>query len=483
MENNNKELRQRVCSFSKAIDVDLDYQENLEPYNDEMLKILRSSVTNTVLNSDYNNGILTVHGKSKIQITYFNCNDKGLSTVDFDEDFEKCVNIDCDSDNPHFDICVRNKYNNARIINPTRVDIHNSFVINIKAYCEKSCPIIVPADDLLLKQQRVNNISYISSAYIKNEFEDEALIPADSGSVNRVINVFSNATEEETKIVDNKMLVKSRVSLSILYLTDDNSVMLIEKTVNVNSILDIQGIKEEDISFTDITVSSIYIKPKADKNNEYRSLDILGELNISSRVYRNEELIIPVDAYSIDNDIEAAFSSVELNTDFSQVNETVTEKISINAEKTNITEVLDVTASVGFDDGIEVTAFIADENGNINLLTSRIKTELSNYDELSVNILSSDYIIVSDKELEVRVNLSYKALKFNKSSIKAISGIKNNGAIAKESPALTVYFADSGEELWSIAKQFRTSVELIKKENELSKEIIDSKRIIIIPGM
>ncbi len=57
MENNKNELKQRICSYSKEFDVDLDYHENLEPYNDEMLKVLRSSVTNSVVNMEYNNGV------------------------------------------------------------------------------------------------------------------------------------------------------------------------------------------------------------------------------------------------------------------------------------------------------------------------------------------------------------------------------------------------------------------------------------------
>ncbi len=52
-----------------------------------------------------------------------------------------------------------------------------------------------------------------------------------------------------------------------------------------------------------------------------------------------------------------------------------------------------------------------------------------------------------------------------------------------DSPALVVYFAKEQEALWDIAKKFRTSVDLIKSENELKDDVLDTRRILLIPGM
>ena len=481
MEKNNNEIKQRICCYSKEFDVDLDYQETLEPYNDEMLKILRSSVSNSIVNFEYNNGALTVHGKTKINITYFNNSDKGISSAEFDEDFEKTINIEAD-ENSHFDIRLCTKYNNARIINPTRVDIHNSFSVSVKIFSDKQCCSVTPKDNLLIKEKRVNCISYISSANVKSEFDDEASIPAESPAINRVVNSFSNAVEEEVKIVENKMLVRAKIIISILYLTDNNSFERFERVIAVNSILDMQGIAEDDVAFTDLTVSGLYIKPKADKNNEYRSFEIIGELLVNSAVYRETELIIPVDAYSAYKNSEPVFDTMELFSDYAIANETVTEKFSLKTDKQKISEVLDISASMSVNNSVEIAAFVADEN-SVNLISSRNKTDLNGYDEISVSIISSDYVIISEDEIEVRVNLAYKALKYNKNSFNIVNDVRITDGEAVQSPALTVYFADAGEEIWDIAKKFRTSEELIKKENDITKDKIDSKKILIIPGM
>lgn len=65
MENRKKEIKEKCCIFSKSIDADFDYQENLQSYNDDVLKIIRCSINNFVVNSVFQNGVVTVHGKSK----------------------------------------------------------------------------------------------------------------------------------------------------------------------------------------------------------------------------------------------------------------------------------------------------------------------------------------------------------------------------------------------------------------------------------
>ena len=50
-------------------------------------------------------------------------------------------------------------------------------------------------------------------------------------------------------------------------------------------------------------------------------------------------------------------------------------------------------------------------------------------------------------------------------------------------PALTLYFAKQNEKLWDIAKQFSSDIELIKKENNITCESLDSNKVIIIPGL
>jgi hypothetical protein len=145
---------------------------------------------------------------------------------------------------------------------------------------------------------------------------------------------------------------------------------------------------------------------------------------INSAVYRDTELTLPVDAYSIKNTAKPEFSRLSLNSEYSVINDSITEKFVINSDKQSITRVLDLSAAVFSDNSIEISAFIADENNNFSLISSRNKTELSGFNEISINILSADYVIISENELEVRINMAYKALKYNSETVEVIIKLK-----------------------------------------------------------
>ncbi len=79
--------------------------------------------------------------------------------------------------------------------------------------------------------------------------------------------------------------------------------------------------------------------------------------------------------------------------------------------------------------------------------------------------------------------IEYTAVKFEEKTFNVLSEIKVSDKPMADSPALVVYFAKEQEALWDIAKKFRTSVDLIKSENELKDDVLDTRRILLIPGM
>ena len=49
------------------------------------------------------------------------------------------------------------------------------------------------------------------------------------------------------------------------------------------------------------------------------------------------------------------------------------------------------------------------------------------------------------------------------------------------SPALVVYYADEGENVWDIARKYCTSMDLINDENDLTEEVLSEPRMLLIP--
>lgn len=485
MENNIREIKEKCNVFSKCVDVDLDFQENLMAYNDDMLKIVRCCINNFVVNTDYSNGTLTVYGKSKIYLTYVSEASSCLTTADFEEDFQKAIAIEGGYEDLTADVYVMNKYSNFRVINQRRIDIHNAFALNIKAYACNPVKMVENMPDVLLRRDSVKYLSLVGTSYTRAEFEEDTVIPADSEFVRRIINTFSVVRTDEVKIIKNKMLVKASADFSFLYTTDTENEIIkkCEKTISISKIIDINGIDEGDNAVVNVSIGNMYVKPKADKNNELRMIELLGDVNISVSVYRAVSAELSTDSYATDNEISNTFSKLNLNTNGEIISDIINEKCTFEFENINIVEIVDLSLNISDGKNLELAAFIRNEKSEVVFISQKKEVSLTGVSISAIHIKSFDYVINSSNQISVRYIIEYTAMKYEEKTFNVLSDIKVSDKPLPDSPALVVYFAKEQEALWDIAKKFRTSVELIKTENELKDDVIDSRRILLIPGM
>ena len=60
-------------------------------------------------------------------------------------------------------------------------------------------------------------------------------------------------------------------------------------------------------------------------------------------------------------------------------------------------------------------------------------------------------------------------------SDETVPGDKDTGA------SLTIYYASEGEPLWDIARKYYTSVNAIKRENDISEDKVPTNSMLLIP--
>ncbi|MFR5070369.1 MAG: LysM peptidoglycan-binding domain-containing protein [Eubacteriales bacterium] len=101
-----------------------------------------------------------------------------------------------------------------------------------------------------------------------------------------------------------------------------------------------------------------------------------------------------------------------------------------------------------------------------------------------VHIKSMNYRITGNSGIEVKVELSLTAAILQEFSYKAIiaaSTDEEHPVLKDSKAALIIYYAEAGESLWNIARQYYTSVNAIKEENDLSDDNVVSKGMLFIP--
>ena len=104
--------------------------------------------------------------------------------------------------------------------------------------------------------------------------------------------------------------------------------------------------------------------------------------------------------------------------------------------------------------------------------------------EAGVSLVNYDFVISNTNRINLRLNIDYTAFLYKESSLEYITDISADEMLDdKNSPELTLYFARQNESVWDIAKSFSTDSKLIMEENELTSDIIDTRRVLLVPGM
>ncbi len=487
---NFNEKTERICeSF------DLDYQENLPQYLDDIEKIVKCCVKNVVTDYECSGSTLKIYGKTIISLTYLNSDLCPLSHI-FEEEFSKSFDITCGDYFFFSDININTKYSNFRLINQRRIDVHTAVSAQIDVYCRNINKCLTNCKNAFLKEYSVNTLCNKGAGVCSAEFDETFSISKGDSVIKNVINTFSNCIVEEKKIIKDKMLVKLRIEISILYEDDNNNIEKCSHTFTVSKIVDVANTDEKDSAFVLASISSIYVKTKSDANNALRDIELVGRVSIKYQLYSVNEQEFITDSYSPYINTKITDSRIMLKTSPVFFSDEKTAELIFESEK-NIVQILDLSAQI---ENCYVEKSVLHMSVNLNFLYYDDTSQLYSYDksqeltfalndsglegEAAANLSSYDFVIKNTDKVSLRINFSYSAYLYTASQVNYLVDIEDDGEKEKmNTPELTLYFADKNENIWDIAKSFSTATQLIMEENDLSSEVIEDKRILLVPGM
>lgn len=475
---------------------ELEFQENLPQYLDDIEKIVKCSVKSVITDYECSTGAIKLYGKSIISLTYINGDACVLSNI-FEEDFTRQINTKISSDVKFADISLTSKYSSYRLINQRRIDIRVSLRADISTFCEDNDKYLSNCKNAFVRQYSCDRLCVRSFGICSEEFDESFTISDTSAQIKNIINTFSFCTLEDKKIIKDKMLVKYKIELSVLYENENNSIEKTVHTFSVSKIIDVASAGEDDKALVNAHISGIYVKTKSDSGNRLCDIEIVGKITFSYKLlYTMKEEFI-VDSYMTRHNAQLECKSITLNEYPQLFYDTKTAELMFDIEG-NVIEILDLTASLT---SCKINSSQLTASVKLELLYVNDASELCFFEGVSeyklsladsslsgvagAGIISFDYVIKNTNSVELRVNLEYTAYLYNKKELSVITDINatDEKPDSSSQPQLTLYFAHKDEDVWDIAKRFSTASSLIIDENNLSSQVIDCQRILLVPGM
>lgn len=475
--------------------IDLDFQENLPQYLDDVERVIRCTSKGVVTNCEIGEGKITLHGKVMICLTYQNSVGALLSNI-FEEEFSKNISISSQSVIDSADVKLINKYCNFRLINQRRIDIHIALGACITVLCCNNSSYLAECDNAFVRNYSPEYLNNIISGVTLAEFDETFTIPNANSQIKNIVNAFSVCYVDDKKIIKDKMLVKLKLELSVVYCDDCDNIDKCINSFSISKIVDVGGCDEASNAFINVNVSNLYIKSKTNASNALCDIEAVGNIAISYKVFDSCNIDIVTDSYMLTHKTELKRERVLLKANPQYYYDDRSEELIFDCDK-NVVEIIDLKTDIVnteiINSVLNVTVLLSylyyDEEAQLCYFekTQKVTYKL-NDDELdgegNANLLTYDFVLKGTDKIALRISYVYYAYLYKQRYVDYVTDIEVTDKKDTASvPQLTLYFADVNENLWDIAKKFSTDMSLIMAENNLTSNIIKNKMVLLVPGM
>lgn len=476
-------------------------------YLGDALRILKTECTPKIISKRKSEGKIILDCAAEIRIWYWSEEGK-VSVICKSESFAEEINAKCISDSFYTGTTICCNYANGQIINSRKLSFKAVVALSARCYNKKERKLLFPENITSMEYAKKNIfVSNLSAATEKSIVVSDVIeIMQGKGEIKEIVKSSAVIYTGDLKSINNKIITRGHADTKIIYITPENKLECVMAEIPFTQIIDIEGMDEECVADLRYIVNAVTVSPKADENGEMRQITAEIDITAVARGYKNIEYQIASDAYSLCHNYKVLsenlryesfagrFSSAASNKETVEFSDSVLAVTDVSATGTVINVSRDGD-KIKVNCGINCNVLAVNKSKEPVSLTRRFETTVtvvSNFEaenmrmEPEVKLPSVSYSISGDNRIDVKYEISLDCLIFSEFAAKAVSFIEvdeNTRVERKNKSPLVIYFAKKGDDLFEIAKAYRTSKNAIIDANSLTEEILSENKTIIIPIM
>ncbi len=487
-----------------AIDVDF----TLPDYCPDISKIFKCVLLPRISSKGINGKTITVDGVA--ELTVFYCDDEGrFSSFCYQYPIEKSFEMKEEVTGAFIKAKISNDYINCRAVSGRKIDIHGACSLKVKVVKRKCGEVLSDFEDDNIEVKRGTAKATVPMGCAEKYLmlEEELKIAESKAPIKNIIRNNVTAVVKETKVISGKVMVKGECRISILYCSENSENPESMKTViPYSQIIDVEDVTDACSADAVVSIAFCDIKPKTSVLGENRSFAITVKLEICANAFCDDDIALIEDAFSRKYEAEICKDKIAFEKIVKSIAETHHFKGNIKLDK-SISSVIDVSSSI-----VGITAKFEDKNFVIsaNLVVGCVilteenkviyeerslefvyknpvdKEIISPYCDPILDIEGLSYTILSADTIEIRADVSIEACIYEKRQIDLISDLKIDETklhTRSKRNAMTIYFPNSDERVWDIARIYNASVEEIMRINEIENEDLPLGKMLLVPVM
>ena len=493
--------------FNESTEQPIDVDFTLPDFCPDISKIFKCRAVSRISSKGMNGKNITVDGYVAITVLYCGA-DGQLCSYEYQYPFSKNLQMGEECAGGNLSVRSKCEYINCRAVTGRKIDIHGAVGIFVRVFKRKATEIISDIDDCNIEQRRGTAPATVPMGYAEKYLmvEEEINIGQGQPAVERILRYDAKPCVRDSKIINDKIVVKGDMALWILYCPVGGGAPQSVKTViPFSQLVDMEGVSENCGCETKSEVAFLEIKPRS-LEGDIKCLSHSAKLMLTCEAFCENEVSVIFDAFSRKCETDIKFEKITFQSIFQNLSETFHCKKSIELDEP-ISAVSDLwcdmqSVNTKFENGnmiicgtLVACLLTICENGVPAYFEKPIDFEYKyalkrDIDSLccspEIDVASCGYTITAATTVELRVDLGINAAVYECTSLPLITDIQIDGTKPRASVskcAMTIYFTAENECVWNIAKHYNASVNEIMKINDLSDEYLPENKMILIPAV
>lgn len=457
----------------------------------DVIEIVGTSGIINVYKKEVGEGKVRIDGCISTYIMYIGDDGKerGVRSINYPLDFSQLFSVENATSDMIDEGTISLTSIECKITNERKINIKANVNFEIKIQSNSDIEFVsnVQVKDIQKLENILSVNSVLGTSSTKASVSEKILID-NSDELAEILKVNTQICNIETKTSYNKILTKSDINLKIMYLTTDGRINSTKASFPIMGFIDMKDISDDNICETNIEIKNMVIKPNGSQDHTI-SIDIDTEISVTA--YTKKEINVIQDLYSPSYNLDFKQKSVKTIRDKSLYKGTYNlnqkEMLNIGEEKIYdvdynviINEIRSMNDIIETEGNVKFT-FTHSENSMLGIQTKVIEVPFNykisakginqnSFIKLNYNIINENINIMPGGEVELKLDIEFIANVTNMEDINLISEVNELDNKNDDSYNMVIYFTRKNDNLWKIAKNFRSTPGIIKEMNNLDSD-------------
>lgn len=492
------------CVLNQNLEQPIDTEFTLPDYCPDIDHIIKCVIQPRTGQKSFNGDTLTVDGTA--MLTLFYTDGSQIRCYEYPIHFSRQISVGKPLSKASARVCITSEFVNCRAVSKRRVDLHASLNMNVCITSVREQQVVsdidYPSVQTLPAAASATTPMGIGEKYIL--FSDEIEVPSTNSPIKTLLRSDARTLAHECKIIGNKVVVKGELIVSFFYISEnDNKPEHFTSTMPISQIVDIDRLNDSCTATAEIEINELEIKTHTSATGEVSTLTVSAKMTVTAAAYCNLDIPIVLDAYSTDRAMELERTDIRFKKVDTSVYDNFVCRGNVEFGSDEIGEVLDIwcqprvsSTEIGANGilvkGIaNVNMLAVDTDGYPRFYEKPLEFEYEHPCNIGKCEVTPPQMVAIGCEhsmmpgaAEVRVELSIHTEIIGINDISPLMDAKLSETEIKpkdDFARIALYYPQSRERLWDIARKHNTGVSDIMVANGISGDFAEAGSILIIP--